>query len=94
VEEAQDEFMKAWREQARRPDRLGEYSHRWLELVHAGVRFTARELTRLERATEPPHRPVAPPPAVPVAAKKTTRPAAARRRTRAPARHEAAPKAS
>lgn len=91
IEEAQDEFMKAWREQAKRPDRIGEYSYQWMRFVHSGVRLTIRELMRLEHATQPPHRTAAHRPVAPVeeAKEPARRPAATRRRAPAPTRQQA-----
>jgi len=48
--------VRVLRSQARRPDRMGEVTHRTWELVHDGVGVAARSLTRLERATQPPAR--------------------------------------
>jgi hypothetical protein len=57
LEETGDEVMKAWRTQARRHDRVGDLSYHGLEMLHGGVKFAARSLSRLEEATQPPHRP-------------------------------------
>lgn len=56
VEKGAGQLLKAWRKQASRPDRVGDVSQRSLELVHGGLRFAVRSLTRLERGTRPPHR--------------------------------------
>ena len=98
VQEGVDETMKAWRTQARRPDRIGELSHRGLELLHGGLGFAARSLSRMERSTAPPHRPAghgastpAPEPRVHAAGSRprrrpaASRSATARRRTEASA---------
>ncbi len=65
LEEGADELMKNWKAQARRPDQVGDITYRGLELVHDGLGAAARSLTRLERATQLPHRAAkAEPPAV------------------------------
>ena len=51
-----EQFVKAWKTQAKRPDTVGEFSYRGLELVHGGLGIAARSLSRLERATQLPHR--------------------------------------
>ncbi|HXM58119.1 MAG TPA: hypothetical protein VOB72_22160 [Candidatus Dormibacteraeota bacterium] len=51
-----EQFVKTWKTQAKRPDTVGEVSYRGLELVHGGLGVAARSLTRLEKATLPPHR--------------------------------------
>lgn len=61
LEKGGDEFMKGWKAQARRPDRLGDATYRGLELVHDGLGVAARSLSRLERATQLPHRTARPP---------------------------------
>ena len=48
--------VRVLRDQARRPDRVGELTHRTWELVHEWVGVAARSLTRLERVTQPPAR--------------------------------------
>jgi hypothetical protein len=62
LEEAGGEVMKAWRAQAKRHDRVGELSYHGLEMVHGGVKFAARSLSRLEEATQPPRRAARPEP--------------------------------
>jgi hypothetical protein len=54
--EVADGALRALRDQARRPDRVGEVTHRTWELVHVGVGVAARSLSRLERAVQPPAR--------------------------------------
>jgi hypothetical protein len=56
------EVMKAWRAQARRHDRVGDLSYRGLEVLHGGVKLAARSLSRMEEATQPPHRTARPEP--------------------------------
>ena len=56
VKRAPEEALRVLRSQARRPDRVGEVTHRTWELVHDGVGIAARSLTRLERVTQPPAR--------------------------------------
>jgi hypothetical protein len=56
VKEAGEGALRALRSQARRPDRVGEVTHRTWELVNGGVGVAARSLSRLERATQPPAR--------------------------------------
>lgn len=65
LEDGTDQFMKGWKRQARRTDAVGDASHRSLELVHGGLEFAVRSLTRMERATQPPQRPAKPTPHVP-----------------------------
>jgi len=65
LEEGAGRFMKDWKTQARRSDAVGDASYRGLELVHGGLGLAARSLTRLEKATQPPHRPPKPEPQVP-----------------------------
>ena len=56
VKQAAEGAVRALRGQARRPDRVGEVTHRTWELVHDGVDVAARSLTRLEKAIQPPAR--------------------------------------
>jgi hypothetical protein len=56
LEEAGGEVMKAWRAQARRDDRVGDLTYHGLQMLHGGAKFAARSLSRLEEATQPPHR--------------------------------------
>jgi hypothetical protein len=63
--EAGDEVMKAWRAQAKRHDPVGDVSYRGLELLHGGAKLAARSMSRLEEATEPPHRTGRPEPHLP-----------------------------
>src|SRR5215470_7521087 len=56
LEEGADEFLKIWKTQAKRPDRVGDATYRGLELVHRGLRVAVRSLSRIERATQLPHR--------------------------------------
>jgi hypothetical protein len=56
VKRAADRALRMLRGQARRPDRVGEMTHRTWEAVHDGVGVAARSLSRLERATQPPAR--------------------------------------
>jgi hypothetical protein len=56
VTEGAERLVKAWMTQAKRPDRVGEFSYRGLELVHGGLGVAARSLSRLEKATQLPHR--------------------------------------
>jgi hypothetical protein len=56
VEEAGGQLIHAWRSRARRRDPVGDVSYRGLEVVHGGLELTVRSLSRLERATQPPHR--------------------------------------
>jgi hypothetical protein len=56
VKEAAEGALRALKDQARRPDRVGEVTHRTWALVHDGVGVAARSLSRLERATQPPAR--------------------------------------
>jgi len=56
VKQAAEGAVRVLRSQARRPDRVGEVTHRTWELVHGGVGVAARSLSRLERATQPPAR--------------------------------------
>jgi hypothetical protein len=62
LEAAADEVMRAWRARARRHDRIGDVSYQGLELVHGGLAFAARSLSRLEEATQPPQRTARPEP--------------------------------
>jgi len=62
LEEAGGEVMKAWRTQTRRHDRVGDLSYHGLEALHGGVKLAARSLSRLEEATQPPHRTARPEP--------------------------------
>lgn len=62
LEEGTDQVFKAWKTQARRPDRVGEVSYRGLELVHGGLEIAVRSLTHLEKVTALPHRPPKPRP--------------------------------
>lgn len=55
-EEGAGEFMKTWKRQAKRPDRVGDVTYGGLELVHGGLGLAVRSLSRLERATQLPHR--------------------------------------
>jgi hypothetical protein len=48
--------VRALRDQARRPDRVGEVTHRTWVLFHDGLGVAARSLGRLEQATKPPAR--------------------------------------
>ncbi len=79
--------MKAWKAQAKRPDRIGDVSFRLLELAHDGTELAVRSLTRVEKATQPPVRTAKPaaPAAVAEAAHAAPRPGPAH----APARHAA-----
>ena len=52
-----EQFVKAWKTQAKRPDTVGEFSYRGLELVHSGLGVAVRSLTRMEKATQLPNRP-------------------------------------
>ena len=90
LEEAGGEMMKAWRAQARRHDRVGDLSYRGLEILHGGAKLAARSLSRIEEATQPPHRAARHEPHAPAGeAAHRARPAAAP----APAaRHRAAPR--
>jgi len=63
LEEGADEFLKIWKTQAKRPDRVGDVTYRGLELVHRGLRVAVRSLSRIERATQLPHRTAKPQPA-------------------------------
>jgi hypothetical protein len=63
VKGAAEGAVKALRDQARRPDRVGEVTHRTWELVHGGVGVAARSLTRLEQVIQPPARVMRRPPA-------------------------------
>jgi hypothetical protein len=89
LEEGAGRFMKRWKTRARRPDALGDASYRGLQLVHGGLGVAVRSLTRMEKATQPPHR--APKPEPPVPQQDGPRPHAhaaeppARRRVRRPA---------
>jgi hypothetical protein len=65
LEKTGGELMKAWRTQARRHDRVGDLSYHGLETLHGGVQFAARSLSRLEEATQPPHRTARPEPHAP-----------------------------
>jgi hypothetical protein len=65
LDESAGRFMKSWRTQARRPDAVGDASYRSLELVHGGLGVVVRSLTRMEKATQPPHRAPNPEPPVP-----------------------------
>jgi hypothetical protein len=56
VRGAADAAVRALKDQARRPDRVGEVTHRTWELVHGGVGAAARSLSRLEQAIQPPAR--------------------------------------
>jgi hypothetical protein len=56
VEQGVSQLLKAWRKQASRSDRVGDVSRGGLEMVHGGLRFAVRSLTRLERGTRPPLR--------------------------------------
>src|ERR1700730_6458099 len=76
VKEAGEGAIRALRSQARRPDRVGEVTHRTWELVNVGVGVAARSLSRLERATQPPARTMNAP-AKRTAARRTARRAAA-----------------
>ena len=94
LEEGAGQLLKGWKTQARRPDAVGDASYRGLELVHGGLGFAVRSLTRLEKATQPPHRPPKPEPRIPehhapARATPPARPASARR-----VRREARPSAS
>jgi hypothetical protein len=84
LEEAAGEVMQAWRAQAKRRDRVGDVSYHGLEVVHGGLEVTVRSLSRLERATQPPHR----------AARPEPHPPAVETAIRRPARHGPAPTAS
>jgi len=55
-EEAGDQVMRAWRTRAKRRDPVGDVSYRGLEAVHGGLKVAIRSLSRLEEATQPPHR--------------------------------------
>jgi len=78
VKEAGEGALRALRSQARRPDRVGEVTHRTWELVNVGVGVAARSLSRLERATQPPARTMNTP------AKRAGRPAPGRTASRKP----------
>ena len=80
-EEGAGEFMKTWKAQAKRPDRVGDVTYGGLELVHGGLRLTVRSLSRLERATQLPHRAAKPEPPAPAkaAVKQPVDPAAVHR---------------
>jgi hypothetical protein len=78
VKEAGEGAVRALRSQARRPDRVGEVTHRTWELVNVGVGVAARSLSRLERATQPPARTMNTP------AKPAGRPAARKTASRKP----------
>ncbi len=94
LEEGADELMKNWKAQARRPDQVGDITYRGLELVHGGLGAAARSLTRLERATQLPHRTVKPvPPAVEAHAGRPAHQAPVRHGRR-PERHEPDPSTS
>ncbi len=67
LEQGGDQLMKTWKTQAKRPDRVGDVTYRGLELVHGGLGLAARSLSRLERATQQPHRTAKPEPPVPKA---------------------------
>jgi hypothetical protein len=56
IKKAADRGLRTLRGQARRPDRVGEVTHRTWEMVHGGVGVAARSLSRLERVTQPPAR--------------------------------------
>jgi hypothetical protein len=74
LEEAGGEVMQTWRRRSRRRDRVGDVSYRGLEVVHGGLELTVRSLTRLERATQPPHRAAGQEPHPPAVEAPTTRP--------------------
>jgi hypothetical protein len=84
LEETAGEIMQAWRTQAKRRDRIGDVSYHGLEVVHGGLEVTVRLLSRVERATQPPHR----------AARPEPHPPAVEPATGHPARHAPAPAAS
>jgi len=94
LETGVDEFMKGWKAQAKRPDRLGDVTYRGLELVHDSLGVAVRSLTRLERATQLPHRTAKPAePAVTAAAAPPSH-AGARSHGKRPQRHESEASAS
>jgi hypothetical protein len=92
LEEGAGEFMKTWKTQAKRPDRVGDVTYGGLELVHGGFSLAVRSLTRLERATQLPHRAAKPEPPAPVKApvEQPVHPVAVHRGKR-PVRPEPAP---
>ena len=71
AKEVADGVVQALRDQARRPDRVGEVTHRTWELVHGGVGVAARSLSRLEHAIQPPARVMKRTPAARRSTKKT-----------------------
>jgi hypothetical protein len=95
LEDAGGEVMKAWRVQARRHDRVGDLTYHGLEMLHGGVKFAARSLSRLEEATQPPHRTARTEPHRPAEepAHRATQAPAARRRP-APQPHQSGVRAS
>jgi hypothetical protein len=83
-EEGAGVLMKTWKARAKRSDPVGDAAYRGLELVHGGLKLSVQSLSRLERATQPPHRASAPePPALAKeAVKRPARPEPVRQRRR------------
>ena len=54
--EGSEDFLKAWKTGAKRPDRIGDVTYGALHLLHGGVEVAVRSLGRLEKATVPPAR--------------------------------------